>query len=253
MVFVEKNQMMRIAPLFRGWNETMVWSCLQGYMGNAWADEIRNPVSAQIITGDFCFFAGVPNAGLVRNIPEATKFILMVPQNEAWAKLIEQEYKTNCRRLMRYAIRKEPDVFDAEKLRGYLKKLPDGYSIEKINKNLFQRVKTEPWSKDFCSQFPSFDDYEKFGIGFVAVQNGIPVSGASSYTVYDKGIEIEIDTKKEYRRKGLALACASKLILECLERGLYPSWDAANRESVALSEKLGYHFDKEYVTYAMEK
>ena len=77
------------------------------------------------------------------------------------------------------------------------------------------------------------------------------VCGASSYTVYNKGIEIEIDTKEGYRRKGLALVCASKIILECLSRELYPSWDAANRESVALAEKLGYHFDNEYVTYAI--
>jgi RimJ/RimL family protein N-acetyltransferase len=36
-----------------------------------------------------------------------------------------------------------------------------------------------------------------------------------------------------------------------MDKGLYPSWDAANRTSVALAEKLGYHFDKEYVTYAV--
>jgi len=35
-----------------------------------------------------------------------------------------------------------------------------------------------------------------------------------------KGIEIEIATKEEYHRKGLALACASKLILEGLSRYL---------------------------------
>ncbi len=42
--------------------------------------------------------------------------------------------------------------------------------------------------------------------------------------------------------------CA-KLILECMDRGLYPSWDAHDMRSVALAEKLGYHLDKEYVTY----
>jgi hypothetical protein len=77
----------------------------------------------------------------------------------------------------------------------------------------------------------------------------IPVSGASSYTFYDNGIEIEIDTKCEYRSRGLALACASGLILECLDRGLYPSWDAHDLRSVALAEKLGYHRDQAYVTY----
>ncbi len=71
------------------------------------------------------------------------------------------------------------------------------------------------------------------------MKNGELVAGASSYAFYKGGIEVEIDTKEEERRKGLALVCAAKLILECLERGLYPSWDAHNKESLALAEKLG--------------
>ena len=76
-----------------------------------------------------------------------------------------------------------------------------------------------------------------------------PVSGASSYTSYKGGIEIEIDTKAEYRKKGLARICGAKLILECLKRGWYPSWDAQNLKSAALAEKLGYHFEHEYTAY----
>lgn len=78
------------------------------------------------------------------------------------------------------------------------------------------------------------------------------VAGASSYTSYEEGLEIEVDTQPDYRRKGLALSCAAKLILECLERGLYPSWDAANQESVALAEKLGYHLDHAYDVYIIQ-
>ena len=78
---------------------------------------------------------------------------------------------------------------------------------------------------------------------------GEPVAGASSYSSFDGGIEIEIDTKAEYRRRGLATACGAKLILECLDRGWYPSWDAQNPWSLALAEKLGYHFDREYTAY----
>ena len=79
------------------------------------------------------------------------------------------------------------------------------------------------------------------------------VSGASSYSSYKDGIEIEIDTHKDYRRKGLAYACGAKLILACLEKGWYPSWDAHNKASVALAEKLGYHFDHAYTAFEIEK
>ncbi len=251
MYHLEKGEMHKISPLFNGWNETLLWSCLQGYMGNAWTDDIRNPKSAQIITADFCFFAGVPNLELVKNIPEyfAVPNILMIPQNAEWSDLIEQEYKDNCHKFMRYAIKKEPDIFDLEKLQANIEKLPSEYSLRMIDEDIYNRTKSIKWMQDLCSQFPTYDDFDKRGIGFVILHNDRIVSGASSYTIYDKGIEIEIDTIEEYRRKGLALVCASKLIVECLKRGLYPSWDAANRESVALAEKLGYHFEKEYVTY----
>lgn len=42
------------------------------------------------------------------------------------------------------------------------------------------------------------------------------------------------------------------LRLDTLERGLYPSWDAANQESVALAEKLGYHLDHAYEVYIIQ-
>ena len=64
------------------------------------------------------------------------------------------------------------------------------------------------------------------------MRNGEPVSGASSYSGWPGGIEIEIDTREDYRRQGLAYAAAAALILACLDRGLYPSWDAQHLASV---------------------
>lgn len=254
MYCLKKDDMYRIKHFFDGWNETLIWSCLQGYMGNAWTDNIENPKSAQIITGDFCFFAGTPNRELVKNIPHyfPSQYILMIPQNDEWGNLIEQEYKNNCNKFMRYAFKKEPDIFDKEKLQAFVDKLHTDYSIRKIDEELYNKVKNEDWSKDLSSQFPNYNEFEKLGLGFVVLHKDNIVCGASSYTIYDKGIEIEIDTKEEYRRKGLALVCASKLILECLNRGLYPSWDAANRASANLAEKLGYTFETEYPTYSVK-
>ncbi len=248
-----KAQMYKIEHLFVGFKETLIMSCLQGYMGHAWADNENDPGSAQIITGDFCFFAGCPNVNLIKNIPEyySSQYLLMLPQNEAWAALIEQYYKNNAVKFNRYAIKKETGVFDRNLLENYIKLLPKDYVLKQIDEDIYEQSKIEAWSKDLCSQFYTYKDYYKSGIGFAVLHDGRLVSGASSYTVYSGGIEIEIDTKPNYRRKGLAKVCASALILKCLERGLYPSWDAANKESVALAEKLGYHFDHEYTTYAV--
>ncbi len=254
MYQLDKKDMNNISRLFQGWEETLIWSCLQGYMGNAWADRNENPQSAQIIIGDFCFFAGVPDLELVQNIPLFFEpdYILMVPQNVEWGVLIEQEYEDSFNKFMRYAIKKEPEVFDRCKLTAYIENLPSDYILKMIDEELFYKCRSEQWSQDLCSQFSSYAQYKNNGLGAVILHRDELLSGASSYAVYKDGIEIEIDTKPEYRRRGLALICASKLILECLDRNLYPSWDAANKESVALSEKLGYHFDKEYVTYSVK-
>ena len=38
----------KIAALFDGWEETMIWSALQGVMGEITADGPENPKSARI-------------------------------------------------------------------------------------------------------------------------------------------------------------------------------------------------------------
>ena len=40
---------------------------------------------------------------------------------------------------------------------------------------------------------------------------------------------------------------------QVVEEGLYPSWDAANRASLGLAEKLGYEFSREYPSYKVGK
>ena len=46
-------------------------------------------------------------------------------------------------------------------------------------------------------------------------------------------------------------SAAAKLMLACLDRQLYPSWDAQNPVSDNLAKKLGYRFDREYPVYEM--
>ena len=110
-------------------------------------------------------------------------------------------------------------------------------------------LRAEEWSRDLCSAFDSPGECCRRGVGVAALHDGVPVAGAGSYSVYRGGIEIEIDTRADHRRKGLAAACGAALILACLDRGLYPSWDAIDLRSAALAEKLGYHRGEPYTVY----
>lgn len=237
-----------VSALFKNWEETLIWSCLQGIMGNIYADDLNNPTAAAAVLGDFSFFAGNPNIELVSYKPvRCTRtFMIMVPQNEHWKTLITQVYGKRATIISRYAIKKEGDIFDRAKLQMAVDSLPEQYSLSMIDEPLYQLCKAEEWSADLVSQFPNYEKYHALGIGVVICRDNLIVSGASSYSRYREGIEIEIDTRKEYRRKGLAYVCGAKLILECLNRNLYPSWDAHNKSSVALAEKLGYHYSHTY-------
>ncbi|MBZ2406488.1 GNAT family N-acetyltransferase [Liquorilactobacillus hordei] len=241
----------KISKLFNGWNETIIWSCLQGVMGHLYADSIENPQSAMAILGDFCFLAGVPNQELVSFKPEwcMQDFIIMSASSNEWFKVIEAVYGKRCTKVSRYAIKKEPNIFDERKLQVFAEDIPDKIELTMIDKQIFNYCLQNDWSRDFVSLYKNYEEYEKLGIGVVALSDNLPVAGASSYSCYKDGIEIEIDTKIEFRRRGLATACAAKLILECKKKNLYPSWDAHNPWSVGLAQKLGYHFDKEYQVY----
>ncbi len=254
-MIVELEQAQKAEPLFDGWQETMVWSCLQGVMGKMYADSLESPASAMILLGDFCFLAGKPDKDFFAEKNWAwfgkgrQDFMIMVPKDEGWAALIEKYLAGKADKVTRYAIKKEPDIFHRGMLQAAIERLPEGYVLQMIDEALFWRCKEIEWCGDWVAQYEDYAEYQKYGLGAVIMKEGEPVSGASSYSSYAGGIEIEVDTREDCRRKGLAYICAAKLILECLERGWYPSWDAQNKESVALAEKLGYHFDYEYVAY----
>ncbi|MCI8795466.1 MAG: GNAT family N-acetyltransferase [Dorea sp.] len=247
----ELRQTEKAAALFEGWQETLIWSCLQGVMGRIYADDLENPASALALLGDFCFFGGEPKKEVAMYKPGQRfhKFMIMIPRNREWGDLIEDCYGKNVRKTVRYAIKKEPDIFDREKLREAVEGLPDGYTLKMIDEKLFWECRETEWCRDWTAQYDDYAMFKKYGLGVIIEKDGQPVSGASSYSGYNGGIEIEIDTREDYRRRGLAYICGAKLILECLKRGWYPSWDAHNRGSVALAEKLGYHFDYEYTVY----
>ena len=235
-----------IHKIFENWNETIIWSCMQGIMG-----ELHTNLSgdaAMAILGDFAFFAGNPDEELIRFKPESCKqdFIIMVPQNAKWADLIEQCYGNKAKKVTRYAIKKEADIFDVEKLKRAVFGLPKGYDLKIIEEAEYNMCRENGWANDLVSQYKDYVTYQELGLGVVVLKDGELVAGASSYSRYDKGIEIEIDTQEDHRRKGLAYACGAKLILECLEEGLYPSWDAHNKGSVTLAQKLGYHYSHAY-------
>ena len=74
-----------IHKIFEDWNETIVWSCLQGIMGGIHTNLSEDAAMA-----------------IIRFKPESSKrdFIIMVPRNAMWADLIEKCYKDKAEKVI---------------------------------------------------------------------------------------------------------------------------------------------------------
>lgn len=255
MVQLIRGQEPLIAPFFEGATDTAVFSYLQGYMGCGWADDPFHPSCGRIIVGDFCFFGGdsdAPGAAeLVSTAPEAASktFLIAVPPHDSWMELI-RKHTSRPVKLTRYAMRAD-SVFDRKKLQDIIDGLNGEYELRRIGRGLYDIALEQDFSRDFVCNFESAEDYAQRGLGYCVLHEGSLVAGASSYTVHNGGIEIEIATHPDYRRRGLATVCGARLILACLDRGWHPNWDAANPESAALAGRLGYAFSHEYPAYML--
>ncbi len=240
----------KLVPMFENIDSTIVLSYLQGHMGTAWVDDLENPMVAQITVGIFVFYAGDSSTKeaeeLLYNLPE---FTLAIVDSDEWKDRIETVHNGAIEKFQRYSFEKNPEHLDRLHILNLMSSLPEGYEIRKVDNNISITPSFNELSEDFVSQFKSIDDFIKRGVGYAILHDGEVVAAATSFSVYDDGIDIEIATHPEYRRKGLATTVGSALILDCLDSGKYPSWDGANSESVELAKKLGYEFKESYDTY----
>ena len=255
MIFLSKEDSRILNTFNIRKEEVVLQSYIQGMSGKAWLNNKSNPTTAIVGVADFCFLLGVINpeeeSEIIKILLENAKGKIIVPENFECGDLIKSNYKDSLKKFSRYAFKWEPDAFNKKQLSEFALAVKPEFTILRINEALYNKALEQFWTADFCSNFASLEEFLEHGIGYVIMKDGEIIAGASSYSYCKGAIEITIETKSEYRRKGLALACASKVILECLDRGIYPRWDAANKNSVALAERLGYHFDKEYLVYSI--
>lgn len=100
----------------------MVWTCLQGHMGQVMTEGGPPPVSALCAVGDFCFLAGLPS----RTLASQADRPILIPRTSDWEPVIRSVWGTRAAPFLRYAIRKEPDVFDRGWLTDCAAALPAG-------------------------------------------------------------------------------------------------------------------------------
>jgi GNAT superfamily N-acetyltransferase len=236
--------------------DVTLFACVDGHMGRIWTDTTDKPTCAIALIGDFYFFLGnyieVKEKEILEIIEKFCKGKIIMVEGKQWEpmlKRLKERYSDTFKSFPRYAMKGRLEWFNQEKLKEYAVAIEPEFEALRIDDRIYPRTQEQFWTADFCSNFLSQEDYKKHGIGYVILQNDEIIAGASTYSYCDGKLEITIETKEEFRKKGLGLACASKIILECISRNIYPRWDAANMASVALAEKLGYRYSHEYTVY----
>lgn len=237
-----------IKSFYPHYQNSMLQTYFDGYGGIAYVDSIEHPQSVMIEIADFVYLAGQPCLDLVEGI---TCSFCIIVCHSGWDEFVERVFANHVTVHTRYAFKKDT-LFHKEILTQYINELENGYQMKRIDKEIYNQIMKNPYLYDLCSHYKSAEDYLEHGIGFVIVKGDDIVSGASSYTYYHGGIEVEIDTHPDYRHQGFAKIVGAKLILECLHIHLYPSWDAHTEISMKLAQSLGYQFDYAYKVYMKE-
>lgn len=236
--------------------EVNIWSCIEGYMGRAWVNDKSEPSYGIVAVADFLYLLGIVPGELkddLMNLIEGYgRNQIIVCHNKAWEQVIKEKFPNNHVAFMRYALHWDNEAFDQERLKGYVKSGDSLYTVVPFTLEIAESALRDSFTADFCMFFESPQAFLEHGIGCCILERDQIIAGASSYSICSRAIDITIGTLTEHRRKGLALKCAAQLILDCLERGLYPRWDAVNLESVALAEKLGYRFKEAYQVYTIK-
>lgn len=256
MIELFSNKRMVLSELFIPKDEVCIWSCIEGIMGRAWINDMSSHSYGLVAVADFLFLLGNPSNDLSKELINLIETFgrnqIIVFYNNNWEHVILKEFPDNNVPFKRYSFYWEPETFNRTLLEQYACTEDIPFEIVPFTHKIAELSLQNNFTADFCMFYESLDSFIEYGIGFCMIHNNEIITGASSYSTCYGAIDITIGTIKEYRRQGLALKCAAKLILECLERGIYPRWDAANLESVELAKKLGYRYKEEYQVYTIK-
>ncbi len=256
MVELGRAKRQSIRAVCESSSEVLVRGAMEGTMGHVWVPGLENASFCLIVAGDFAYLLGLPPKGagaldLKAQIYRCSSGCCLYPQNDQWRQWLEDEFAGQLRTVVRYALRQESGGFDRELLNSYVKSIPQGMRIRRIDERLYRLALKEEWSQDLCASFEDYKHFQTHGFGYGAMKGHRLAAGCLAYGASEGMMKVQVKTRKEYRRQGLALACSAAFVLECLEKDITPNWEATNQQSAELALKLGYVHEKEYQVYQL--
>lgn len=143
--------------------------------------------------------------------------------------------------------------FNAEKFRANnVVAMEEAYTVARTDRRLFERMKGSVVPVYF---WKSAEDFYTSGAGYSVLCNGEPAAAAFAAFIFDRCLEIGIETVPEFRGKGLAFHACAALIDHCLREGYEPVWACRleNTASYKLAQKLGFEVTQLIPYYKLGK
>lgn len=239
-----------VQKFFHKVEDTLILTYLEGGVGVSYADSTACPSSAAIYACNLAFLAGEANEELVKFAQEVVgNYIICVPEGENWSQLVEKVYGDKAKKYNCFRFKKDFSCFDKVRLQEIAASLDDKYRILPIDGQIYQKIISYDWTEDLCRGYADAEEFSQKGFGFVIMQEGEIVAGSASFSTCDECVEVGVDVRPDYRGRGLSKIVAAKMILETLNRGFWPHWDAHGEISAAVALSLGYVLEDIYFSY----
>lgn len=175
------------------------------------------------------------------------------PPDRDWAPVIRAVWGRRAVPFLRYALCGAPEDFDRDRLAAFAAALPPGFSLSPILAGHYPLLTAQDWSRDPVRQFPGRSRLRPAWAG------GHRSSGRGP-----RGRRLLLRRLGRRHRDpdrhpaGPAPPGAGPVLRRPADPdlpgpGLLPSWDAHDRRSAALAEKLGYRLDRPYPAYLLDQ
>lgn len=210
---------------------------VEGQMGRAFSDDPESPTAFRVSIGPFWYFAGdADGPGGRALLAEWPPYHLLMPSPPGWAAAAREMFGERLVAFPRYSF--SAAGLSESHLENVLAGSPHRARVVALDGPLVERLSGSGHLE--IEDFDSPADFVERSLGFVAFESDAIMGLAYGSLACSRGIEVSLFVEEAYRRQGVATALAGRLLLECVHLGRRPNWDAANPESCALAEKLGY-------------
>lgn len=230
--------------------------------GRVFVDDIEQPTAAYLETVEGNHLAGdAGNTAFVEALngyfrtyyfSHENAYIFICMDSEAWDKAAVFAPRTPATASRRHYVCEELVYQD------WWENLPDGFSIRRIDDALLddQTLDIPGHIRGWINNnWGSGEHYTRYGFGFCTL-HGTTVTSWSLADCATRGelkrCEIGIQTREEYRRRGLAAIAAAAAVEHALFNGFAQvGWhcDAENTGSWKTAEKVGFHKERDYRQY----